>query len=98
MGAYAPELAGPGTVGHSHADVEQLIDGVIPIYLATRREDRELRPWLCRPEDLPPGMAAIFARIAAARSAMLPAHMGARVCRRGYGQARPSGTRQRWGS
>ena len=65
-GAYAPDLAGLGVVGHSRAEVEQLIEKSIPIYLETLREDRELRPWLYRTEELPPEMAAIFARIDAA--------------------------------
>lgn len=39
---------------------------VIPLHLDAHTRDRAERPWLYRPEDLPPDLAAVFARIDAA--------------------------------
>jgi predicted RNase H-like HicB family nuclease len=65
-GAYAPDLPGLGAAADTREEVERLITEAIPLHLDALRRDREVRPWLYKPEDLSPELRAIFARIDAA--------------------------------
>ena len=64
--AYAPELPGLGGAGATREEIERLMSEAIPMHIEALRKDRDKRPWLYKPEDLSPELAAIFARIDAA--------------------------------
>lgn len=61
--AYTPDLPVILVTGATREECERQMAEAIPFHLEGLREDREQRPWLYIPEELPPDLRAVFARI-----------------------------------
>lgn len=64
--AYTPDLPTILGAADTREEVSRQMNEAIPLHLESLRKDREERPWLYVPEELPPDLRAVFARIDAA--------------------------------
>lgn len=73
--AYTPDLPTILGAAATREEVEQQMREAIPVHLNALTRDRAERPWLYKPEELPPDLAAVFARIDAAGPASPSPHL-----------------------